>query len=786
MSSQSSLPKRRLPAKEAAAFKSLLVLFENKLYKKALKQADQILRINPEHGGMLGSLIMVIETLAIKGLVLAHLAMASASNTSDVGQDACLGKNAIVPMGGERGDPLELIKTGIRLDTNSFICWQVLGLYHRLKRNFAEALRCYKAALRLEPYQQAILKDSALLQAHERQFSALVESRTMLLKASADEGAACTTGPMWRALSVAYAMANQPGAALRALEASLSMEQEQQQQDAGRVAGMQSELMRFKWKLEMLAGHSTTTAVSQNAPIADLDVRDKAIEEFNGLNVTIRAEARSRRLLRNPDLPPLTPNLAQELSAPPEEEDHTLIISDVLSLGRQLEHAASRGDCERFRLSLISLLNENDLLERAPISLFKLVAIAVFEDRTSFLNVEMVRQMILDLLSHERQNSLAGIIFLALFLNAIGQGNEALRLISEPLSVYDIKGIIRGDEAVFSQYTHGGDSQSDDSASHMRDFPLLVDALTVRSKIYKVFFFCLSHRCHQDLGFYRAAADDAIAASKLVPGDRSLNGLAIRRLLRGDEMLEAERDHLSIFFKRPSEETREFQLAWYLVRVGEAHWRLGHVDEAIEAWAFIAFTLLGTSLADDVFDFHGYAFRRLALVGYMELLEATPPTKAPTLHRHPIWQRAACNLLHAAIALASSSSSPLSFGMKGVPAESNLNATSTEAAPPGAISVASSASIAEMGAKVAKELAIHLENEVSSSSSSCSLISRKLALRRRMLLWLHEGVGHRILPFLRAEQLPQRLSIRVAPLLAELEHHGYDGPGLLSYLFALV
>lgn len=52
MSSGSSLSKPPLAAKDAAAFKSLLMLFENKLYKKALKQAEQILRAHPEHGGI--------------------------------------------------------------------------------------------------------------------------------------------------------------------------------------------------------------------------------------------------------------------------------------------------------------------------------------------------------------------------------------------------------------------------------------------------------------------------------------------------------------------------------------------------------------------------------------------------------------------------------------------------------------------------------------------------------------------------------------------------------------
>jgi N-alpha-acetyltransferase 15/16, NatA auxiliary subunit len=54
---------RPLPKKENDAFKNVVKFYEQKQYKKAVKQADLILKKYPNHG----------ETLAMKGLVLNNM-----------------------------------------------------------------------------------------------------------------------------------------------------------------------------------------------------------------------------------------------------------------------------------------------------------------------------------------------------------------------------------------------------------------------------------------------------------------------------------------------------------------------------------------------------------------------------------------------------------------------------------------------------------------------------------------------------------------------------------------
>lgn len=54
---------RPLPKREADIFKNVVKYYEMKQYKKAIKQADTILKKFPKHG----------ETLAMKGLTLSYM-----------------------------------------------------------------------------------------------------------------------------------------------------------------------------------------------------------------------------------------------------------------------------------------------------------------------------------------------------------------------------------------------------------------------------------------------------------------------------------------------------------------------------------------------------------------------------------------------------------------------------------------------------------------------------------------------------------------------------------------
>ncbi|KAL8455770.1 hypothetical protein Emag_000344 [Eimeria magna] len=140
---------RALPGKEQSVFKHMMWLYEQKHNKKAVKQADAILKKFPEHG----------ETLSMKGLILSNMG-------SDKKQEA-----------------YDYAKRGLRADITNCVCWHVLGLLYRQDKDYAEASKCFVQTLRLDPNNYQAMKDLANLQIHERNLQGFLETRRHILKA---------------------------------------------------------------------------------------------------------------------------------------------------------------------------------------------------------------------------------------------------------------------------------------------------------------------------------------------------------------------------------------------------------------------------------------------------------------------------------------------------------------------------------------------------------------------------------------------------------------------------
>ena len=194
-----------LPKKENDLFQQLVRCYETKTYKKGIKAADAILKKFPNHG----------ETLSMKGLLL-----------------SCMDK---------REEAHELVKLGLKNDVKSHVCWHVYGcvlipshnpspreifrrrlsaigapppppsrqpsrdlprtptradrpattsppslprsqsLLHRTDRNYKEAIKCYRMALRIDTGNTQLLRDLSSLQMQIRELADFVESRRQLL-----------------------------------------------------------------------------------------------------------------------------------------------------------------------------------------------------------------------------------------------------------------------------------------------------------------------------------------------------------------------------------------------------------------------------------------------------------------------------------------------------------------------------------------------------------------------------------------------------------------------------
>ena len=93
------------------------------------------------------------------------------------------------PPPSRRDEAHALAKKALTLRVSSHVCWHVYGLLHRADRNYPEAIKCYKRALKLEPLSLKnggdgqILRDLSHLQIQERDVEGFVESRSALLAA---------------------------------------------------------------------------------------------------------------------------------------------------------------------------------------------------------------------------------------------------------------------------------------------------------------------------------------------------------------------------------------------------------------------------------------------------------------------------------------------------------------------------------------------------------------------------------------------------------------------------
>ncbi|MCO5594656.1 hypothetical protein L7F22_048689 [Adiantum nelumboides] len=223
-----------LPPKEANLFKLIAKSYELKQYKKGLKAADQILKKFPEHG----------ETLAMKGLTL---------NCMD-----------------SKIEAYELVRKGLKNDLKSHVCWHVYGLLYRSDREYREAIKCYRNALRIDPENIQILRDLSLLQAQMRDLGGYVETCRTLLTLKPNHR------NYWIGFAIAHHLNKDPSKAVDILVAYEGTLEEDYPPDNERYE--HSEMLLYKVSLLEEAG----------------DV-GKALGELNNKSTKIKSQERQKK-----------------------------------------------------------------------------------------------------------------------------------------------------------------------------------------------------------------------------------------------------------------------------------------------------------------------------------------------------------------------------------------------------------------------------------------------------------------------------------------------------------
>lgn len=167
----------QLSQKEYKVLTESIQLFDQCKYKSSLKKAEEVLVSHPEHA----------DALAVQALCKAQFAST-------------------------QKDSIEIARRAIRNNMRSFLCWHALAICHRKNRQYAEAMKAYAQASRIEPTNGMILREIALMSTMLRDYGPIVDLRLNILRAMPHFRTS------WVQLALAHHLAGSLQQAIRVME----------------------------------------------------------------------------------------------------------------------------------------------------------------------------------------------------------------------------------------------------------------------------------------------------------------------------------------------------------------------------------------------------------------------------------------------------------------------------------------------------------------------------------------------------------------------------------------
>lgn len=253
---------QQLPSKEAALFRTVVRMYDDKQYKRGLKNADMILKKHPKHG----------DTMAMKALIMNQQ--------------------------GKTDEAFALAKVALMADMKSSICWHVYGLLYRAVKKYEDAIRAYKQALAIDPDSAQILRDLALLQMQTRDSAGYVQSRITMLQARSQ------LLQNWTALAVAHHLNGDLPAAEKVIdmyEGTLKTPASNKDLEHSEVIMYKNRLIAEQGDYERALKHLETAARQNLDRLAVLEKRAEYLAKL-GRN-SEAADAYKALLHRNPEHP---------------------------------------------------------------------------------------------------------------------------------------------------------------------------------------------------------------------------------------------------------------------------------------------------------------------------------------------------------------------------------------------------------------------------------------------------------------------------------------------------
>ena len=534
-----------LPPKENALFKRILKCYEQKQYKNGLKFAKQILS-NPkfsEHG----------ETQAMKGLIL-----------------NCLGR---------KEEAYDHVRKGLTNDLKSHVCWHVYGLLQRSDKKYAEAIKCYRNALKWDKDNIQILRDLSLLQIQMRDLEGYKETRHQLFQLRPTQRAS------WIGFAMSYHLMEDFEMALKILE------EFRKTQKKPTYDYEYSELLLYQNMVIRESG-------DVDAALSHLELYEQAICD----KISFK-ETKGRYLLQLGRLSEAELIYVELLKRNPENHEYY----------KQLEVAREASTTEN-KLAIYIEYQEKFPRAQAPKRLpLNFLTGSELETRLSTYIKAALRKGVPPLFVDLRPLYLVPEKFTIIenLLTSFLENQLKVRSFESSGSPQESPTSLLWTYYFLAQhYDYKSDYQKalDLVNAAIDHTPTLIELFTLKAKIYK------------HAGDPEEAVKWLDEAQSMDTADRYINCKCAKYMLRANKVAEAEA--MCGKFTREGvpamDNLNEMQCMWFQSECALAYQRLGQYGESLKKCSEIDRHF--TEIIEDQFDFHTYCMRKMTLKAYVDLL----------------------------------------------------------------------------------------------------------------------------------------------------------------------
>lgn len=578
-----------LPSKEQTLFRHLVQNYESKQYKKGLKAAEQILKKHPSHG----------DTQSMKALILNNQ--------------------------GKSDEAFELCKLALKNAMRSHICWHVYGLLWRSVKNYEEAIKAYRFALRLDPDSVQIQRDLALLQVQMRDYPGFVQSRNQMLQSKP------ALRQNWTALAVALHLNGDLDKAEDVLQkyeetlkqppAKNDMEHAEALLYRNTIIAETGDYKRALEHLESIQKSALDKAAVKEAKAAYLlklgrkDDAEKAYRALLHRNVEKRAYYHGLEAALGLDRT--------------KSEDH----EKLLAVYQSFADKSSRTDAAR-RIPL-DFLRGDAFRQHADSYLRRALAKGV---PSTFANV---KQLYAD---EDKRRTIQGLVEGYLEEEAqVNGGAEAQEVngttngTAKPGSAQQSATWSLSVNYFLAQhYNYYLSRDLDKAQQHIEK------AISLNTSKSDYTYQMTRARILKNQGDVGAASKAMNAAREMDLRDRYINTKCAKYQLRNDEH-QAAIDTMGLFTRNeavggPLGDLLDMQCVWYITEDGESYLRQGNLSLALKR--FKAVYDIFEVWTEDQFDFHTFSLRRGMMRAYIEMIRWEDK-----LREHPFFTRAALSAI---------------------------------------------------------------------------------------------------------------------------------------------